>query len=175
MDELFGNLIYFIPIAIVIFRVISGAREQSKKNQPPKKPSGELSGKIPEARKNLYEKAAAGQIIRPAAQQAGPARPQVPVWSDTQKKPAAKKPVPAVKPQQPHKETYKPLFPEAFPEGGDFGATGAGQFAPAAGSLPEHAAGIVPGGLPVHAGLTPLQQAFVWSEFLGAPKSERGV
>jgi hypothetical protein len=186
MDELFGNLIYFIPIAIVIFRVISGARGQSKKNQPQKKPSGEPVRKIQEPREKAYEKAGAGNIS--PAPEAGPVRTRVPVWPDTKKKPGAKNPPPAIKPPpvQPQQGAYKSLFPEVFPENADSGASAAGQFTPAAGPLPEQAAagtvpgqaaeakapGVLPGSW---AGLTPLQQAFVWSEFLGAPKSEQGV
>jgi hypothetical protein len=182
MDELFGNLIYLIPIAIVIFRVISAAQGQSKKNQPQKKPSSEPVGKTQEVRKNVYENAPAVKKVPPGGQQSGPVRAQAPSWPDTRKKPAAKIPKPPAKskprPVQPAQGEYKSLFPGAFPESAPIGAGPAGQ--PAA-SPAEQAAGaksttaVPSGSLPgVSAGLTPLQQAFVWSEILGASKSEQG-
>ncbi|MDR1307624.1 MAG: hypothetical protein LBK74_08635 [Treponema sp.] len=184
MDELFGNLIYLIPIAIVIFRVISAAQGQSKKNQPQKKPSGEPLGKTREVRENVYENAPAVKKVPPGGQQSGPVRAQalVPSWPDTRKKPAAKisKPPAKPKPAQPKQGEYRSLFPGAFPESAPIEAGPAGQQQATAlaeqAAEPKSTAGVTASGsLPgVSAGLTPLQQAFVWSEILGAPKSEQG-
>jgi hypothetical protein len=175
MDELFGNLIYFIPIAIIIFRVISAAKGQQKKNQPPKQSSGEPVRRIQEEREKPKKEAAVRDFIPP---QPGPVQTQVPSWPDTKKKPPVKKPKPAVKsqPVQPKQGEYKSLFPGAFPESVNRGASPAGQLAAAlqeqaTEAVTVTAVSVLPG---VPAGLTPLQQAFVWSEILGASKSEQG-
>jgi hypothetical protein len=183
MDELFGNLIYLIPIAIVIFRVISAAKGQQKNKQQQKTASGELVKKIQEAQKNpAYGKALteATEIFIPPTPQPKPA--QAPPWPDTKKKPAVKKPVKTTvkaPPVQPPQGEYRSLLAEIFPENAAAGTNPAVQpvasnISPskqAAGPTAGLTSGSLPGGS-IH--LTPLQQALVWSEILGAPKSEQG-
>jgi hypothetical protein len=157
MDELVSNLIYFVPIAFIVAIRIFSARQKQAQKEEQKKTTGELVGKIQEARN----------------------------WPDTSKKPPAKKQVKApVKAQSPAGK-YRPAFSAASPArtpartpAEQRPVTAVSSVADSgkkpAGNVPPESArpGVWPEKI---ARLPPLQQALVWSELLGTPRSEQEI
>ncbi|GHV84894.1 hypothetical protein AGMMS50230_05020 [Spirochaetia bacterium] len=181
MDDLFSKIVYLIPIALVIIRIVGAAKSKSK-NPQQQKSSEELVRKIQESQRNpAYEKALTEEkevYIPPKPQPAAAAerphweRQEVPVWPNT-KKPAAKKPAAKQSPKQAVKASAaKTAVPEtAFPQKLETNAPAAA-FPGNTDPQNNMRAGITapPG---TQRNLTPLQQALVWSEILGPPRSEQ--
>jgi hypothetical protein len=147
MDELFGSLIYLLPIALVIIRVISAAGN-SKKKKPPASPSArssETPQRVPEQGMDPGMR----EFLRNFGVEAPPAPPAAP-------KPPRKK---AVK-EKPKKEPVNvaPLFAEAQ---NDEVLKQTEQ----AGAVQVEPSGLLP------VGLSSLQQGFVWAEILGPAKA----
>jgi hypothetical protein len=190
MDELFANLRFLIPIAFIIAIRILNARQRQVKKEQQKKSTGELTGKIQEAQKNpAYAKALTEdtEVYIPPAGQPRPA----PAWPDTRKKAAMKKPAAKTLPKSPPPPKYG-AYHSAFPEtvsvkeasgsvseeserrGPENTVTAVAQHTGvnAVSSVGQKI--ILPG---IHdtppGNLTPLQQALVWSEILGAPRSDQ--
>ena len=154
MEETFGNILYFIPIALVItFRIINARNKNARKQEQQKKSTGELIRKIKETENDSsYSKTSesnrphweTGEIreIKPGK--------QVKKSSTAVKKPA--KIPPRKSAALPSHTTTADIFTQI----------------PAAAE-----AKTVPAAEPqqkLQAGMTPLQQAVVWSEILGPPK-----
>jgi hypothetical protein len=162
MDELFGNLIYLLPIALVIIRIISAAGDSKKK--PPSRPVRpaeprhveDISG--PNTPKPGTTGQAGKRIILQEDMDPGMREfldrfgikpvPAAPKPAPARKKAAKEKPVPPKKEQ--------PLFAETR----DTPKQAEQTVEPAA----------VPG-LPK--GFSPLQQGFLWAEILGPAKAMR--
>ena len=163
MERLFENIQFLIPLALFIaFRVMRARNAEAKKQQ--KKQSGglgELIKKIQEAQQNPEY----GKALTEATEVYIPPKPL------PQKK-AAKKPIPKpvrqTKKPTGHSE-YKPLFPETAKTethdqlSSETKVDSVVSVAARAASTSSRA------GLSLQ-GLTPLQQAIVWSEILGPPK-----
>jgi hypothetical protein len=185
MDELFSNLVYFIPVAFIIALRIINARQKHERKQQQKKAAPANTAQVRPAQ------------ARPA-QAPGPVT-QTSAWPDTRKKAVKKTPAKAAKAPVPQMG-YKSAFPDAVE-------------IPAAGSAvteserrgPENAVSAVAQHTGVDAvssvaqytgvvgvssieqrtvtpadahktplgNLPPLQQALVWSEILGAPRAEQ--
>jgi hypothetical protein len=144
MDELFGNLIYLIPIALVIVRVIAAAGN-SKKKKPPSSPSArpaETPRRVPEQGMDPGMR----EFLRNFGVEAPPAPP-------------APKPRKKVVKEKPKKEPVSaaPLFAET-------------QETPEQAGDPGKAVQTEPRGL-LPVGLSPLQQGFLWAEILGPAKA----
>ena len=160
MRGLIENIQFLIPLALIIaFRIMRSKNAQAKKQQ--KKTSeerrGELVRKIKEAQRiPEYRKASPQQARGAQKSQAGARQPAKPV-----------KPLPKTPPKR---SEYKPLFPETvevktheqFPIETKSDIAAAAQVTPA--TPPSSQTGFS------LQGLSPLQQAVVWSEILGQPK-----
>ncbi|MDR2553737.1 MAG: hypothetical protein LBD31_11320 [Treponema sp.] len=150
MDELFSNILYFIPIAFIIAIRFINARNKQQQKPPPKPPVKTYSS-------------------GPADRSAG----QVLPWPDTRQS-AVKKP-PAVKKIAAAKRTAVPQKTGSLvPKTDGAGSLAEQLFQPAGAVLPA-AADSASEALPLLPSkkLTPLQQALVWSEILGPPRSEQ--
>jgi hypothetical protein len=152
MDELFGNLIYLLPIALIVVRVISAAGN-SKKKKPPSAP-GETPRRAPEQERIPGQDMDPGmrEFLKQFGVSPPPARP-----APVKKRPVKEKPKKAP-------EKAPPLFAETLngevpKQEGQTGNPGQAVQAESRG-VPK---------LPV--GLSPLQQGFLWAEILGPAKA----
>ena len=167
MDELFSNVLYLIPVAFFIALRLISAKNKQAGNQQKKKSSGELVKKIHEAQTNpAYGKALteAREVYIPsvASREAAPARQiKKPGEVKKAKKPAA--PIP------PKKSAFKSSFPETAPANIPQSTSTSGTVS-ARMEAKETSAATDLQALIARPGLTPLQQAVVWSEILGQPK-----
>ena len=163
MEGLFNNILYLIPIAFFIaIRILNAKSKQSGKTQqknPSSKPVagglGELIKQIQEAQKNPdYRggKVEAREVDIPSV------APRRTAGSNKPGEPKKNKPVPK-KPDA----AYSSAIPVNASSSGDSTQK------ETAGQKTASQAGILP------QGLTPLQQAVVWSEILGQPKSLGGI
>ena len=162
MEGLFNNILYLIPIAFFIaIRILNAKNRQSGKSQqknPSGKPAGgglgELIKQIQEVQKNPdYRggKVEAREVDIPSV------APRRTAGSNKPGEPKKNSPV-----QKKQTVEYRPITP-------DIGAPGK-MTAPKQPAAPQSKkTGILP------QGLTPLQQAVVWSEILGQPKSFGGI
>ena len=173
MEGLFGNILYLIPIAFFIaIRILNAKSRQSGKTQQ-KKPAGKpIGGGLGELIKQIQEvqrnpdyrggKVEAREVDIPSVaprRTTGSNKPGEPKKNNTVQK----------------KQTvnYRPIAPDTEPLSEIKNQTGTpGQKTPA---VNQRAAplSVKTGILPQ--GLTPLQQAVVWSEILGQPKSLGGI
>jgi hypothetical protein len=169
MRGLFENIQFLIPLALFIaFRIIRSKSEAAKKQQKKTGGLGELIKKIQEAQQNPEY----GKSLTEATEVYIPPRPQ-------QQPKAARKPTP--KPVCPTarlaeaKKIHKPLAATPFSQSE---AAGYGKLSSEEKSNIDSVttAQVTPvaqqslqAGLSLQ-GLTPLQQAIVWSEILGPPK-----
>jgi hypothetical protein len=156
MDELFGNLIYLLPIALIIVRIISAAGN-SKKKKPPSGParpdetvrSAEAPRRVPRegmdpVMREFLERF--GVKPPPAAPKSAPVRKRtVKEKSALQKKEPVK---------------IQPLFIDTDASKQAEQAEDLGKAATEQRGVPK---------LPV--GLSPLQQGFLWAEILGPAKA----
>jgi hypothetical protein len=159
MDELFGNLIYLLPIALVILRVISAAGDSKKK--PPARPVRpaeprhveDIPADIPKPTGQAAKRVILQEDMDPGMREFLNRFGVKPV-------PAAPKPVPARKKAAKEKPVSLPPRKEqpSFAETRDTPKQAEQTVEPAA----------VPG-LPK--GLSPLQQGFLWAEILGPAKA----
>jgi len=158
MDEVFSNILYLIPIAFFIaVRIIGARNKQSGKEQQQKKDSeglGDLLQKIREAQENpAYSKALTedrGVYIPPRT-------------------PAARKPEPKKKPAK--KAAKKQTAPSSTRQSAVQTAIAEEAMAKNAAAFAKKDPAAQASGLSgIRPGWTPLQQAVVWSEILGAPK-----
>ena len=149
MDELFGNLIYLLPIALIIVRIISAAGN-SKKKKPPSGPA-----RLDETPR------------RTPAEDMDPAMREFLERFGVKPPPAAPKPAPvrkrAVKEKPQKKEPVKTQDVSFFD-------TDMQKQAEQAGDLRESAAA-EQRGVKLPAGLSPLQQGLLWAEILGPAKA----
>jgi len=158
MDEVFSNILYLIPIAFFIaIRIIGARNKQSGKEQRNKDSEGlgDLLKKIREAQENpAYSKALTedrGVYIPPRT----PAPAKKPEQKKKQAKKAAKKAPIMVSTRQSAVQTS--IAEVALAKN-------------AVASAKKDPAAQASGLLGMRPGWTPLQQAVVWSEILGAPK-----
>jgi len=160
MDEVFNNILYLIPIAFFIaIRIIGARNKQSGKEQQQKKEDEgmrDLLKKIREAQENpAYSKALTedrGVFIPPRT-------PAPPARKPEQKKKPAKK---AAK--------KAPLMVSTRQSAVQTSIAEAAIAKDAAASAKKDPAAQASGLSGIRPGWTPLQQAVVWSEILGAPK-----
>ncbi|MDR2142968.1 MAG: hypothetical protein LBP29_01190 [Treponema sp.] len=157
MDELFGNLIYLLPIALIIVRVISAAGNSAKK-KPPSSPSAR-SSEVPRRAPEQDMDPAMREFLKnfgvePPPVAASPAVPKQPRKRTAKQKPAPQKKEPA--------EAQPPLVDPDMPKQ----AERSGE--------PVRAGEAESRGVPkLPAGLSPLQQGFLWAEILGPAKAMR--
>jgi hypothetical protein len=149
MDELFGNLIYLLPIALIIVRIISAAGD-SKKKKPPQSPPPARSAETPQRVPEQGMDPGMREFLKNFGVEVLPAPPAAP-------KPIRKKVVKEKPKKEPAKAQATPLFAEAqnIPK----------QAEETAPTLHAESAG------PLPAGLSPLQQGFLWAEILGPAKA----
>lgn len=161
MDELFGNLIYLLPIALIVVRIISAAGN-SKKKRPPSGPA------------RPDETVRPGKTARPdETPRRAPVEDMDPAMREFLERfgvkppPAAPKPAPvrkrAVKEKPQKKEPVKTQDVSFFD-------TDTQKQAEQAGDLRESAAA-EQRGVKLPAGLSPLQQGLLWAEILGPAKA----
>ncbi|MDR2768005.1 MAG: hypothetical protein LBB82_06725 [Treponema sp.] len=167
MDDMASWLVYLIPIALVIsVRILNaGARQKNRERQ--KASNDELVEKINEARRNpAYADALTGDTgvyLPPAAPlfktqnaASSPFSEKPVVWPSTPRPAAKKKSVPKKPPAAAKTRGAYEIQPDTT-------AAAPAETAP----LPASESVQPIAGL---ARLTPLQQALVWSEVLGAPR-----
>ncbi|MDR2313266.1 MAG: hypothetical protein LBE02_01880 [Spirochaetaceae bacterium] len=164
MDELVNNLVYLLPIALFIAVRLIGVKQTSDRKKQQKESTGKLIEKVQEARKNPdYAKA----LTRATEVYIPPSR-KLTQNSDPAKNKTQKKPKPA-SPQGGYVNPFQKPDEELAKTDQDLGGPAAKTSAARnGGSSPaQNIPGIFPGEL------SPLQQALVWSEILGPPKSEQ--
>ena len=159
MDELFGNLIYLIPIALIIVRVISAAGNSKKKTSGPARP-GET------ARPDETPRRAPAEDMDPAMREflerfGVKPPPAAPKPAPVRKRAVKEKPAPQKK--EPTKTQNISLFVD----------TDTQKQAERAGDLRDAAAAEQRGVPKMPKGLSPLQQGFLWAEILGPAKAMR--
>ena len=160
MRGLIENIHFLIPLALIIaFRIMraknAGTKKQQKKTSEERR--SELVRKIKEAQRiPEYRKASPQQARGAQKPQTGARQAARPV------KPSPRTP--------PKRSEYKPLFPETaevktqeqLPSKTKSDVTAAAQVTPVVSPSSQTGFSLQ--------GLTPLQQAVVWSEILGQPK-----
>jgi len=165
MEEIFGNIFYLIPIAlIIVFRIINAKNKQNKQQQqkPGGKPASgglleELIRKVNEAeQKSSYERKYESREVYPAAQRTSAGRP-----GELKKKKPVKKPTAENQYFIPQESSS---LSAALAKTADINA--------AKTVIPEQRSPHLQTGVSIQ-DLTPLQQAVVWSEILGKPKGMR--
>ncbi|MDR0448549.1 MAG: hypothetical protein LBH07_07760 [Treponema sp.] len=162
MDELFNNILYLIPIALFVALRIANTKNKQDKKQQQKKTSGELIRKIREAQNNP---------------DFGKALPKSPVEVFFPPREAGQKPVvgkkaikkkPVVIPPVPKPSFYNEVSADSAIFGQVMTKTNESAVQAAASDVMQpFQTGI--------SGLTPLQQALVWSEILGLPKGVSAI
>lgn len=172
MEELFGNLIYLIPVALVIFRVLTAITGSKKKRQAQKEAQ---SRETPQSRSRTEtadpvmrellkqfgvspESAGAERAGRqgaPAVRNTSAAR-NTPHW-EREKKPVPQKKKPSVHQPLPA-AGFVPVSVPLSPAD-----SGAARNTANTGAAEQSAR--------VFAGLNPIQQGFVWAELLGQPRA----
>ena len=189
MEELFGNLVYLIPVALVVFRVLSAITGNAKKRQeeqkktpysreaqrsppvrtPPKPrtietapPEETMDPVMRDLLRQFGVSPESARTERPTAWRtgSGPDTAGLPHWE------REKKPIPPKK-KQPVR--LAPVIP-AKELTSMFDQPGAVSLSPAdPGAARKTVQAARPA--PVFAALNPLQQGFVWAELLGQPKA----
>jgi hypothetical protein len=160
LDDLVNNLVYLLPIALFIAVRIINVKQSGDKKKQQKESAGKLIEKVREARQNP---AYAGSLTEATEVYIPPSQRLMQNSVPAQKRTGKKLKAPS--PQNQY--AYPPLKPDE-----EAAKTDPGLGSPTAtlGAEPkpvQNTSGSLPGGL------TPLQQALVWSEILGPPRSEQ--
>jgi hypothetical protein len=187
MEELFGNLIYLIPVALVVFRVLSAITGSKKKRQEQKEAQNretQQSGPRTPVRRPVET---TDPVMRELSKQFGISPESAGTEKTTRQTEAARntvrQPVSVPRSGLPHWEREKkpvpqkkkpPVCPVSALPAVEFTSTSgqAGPLSPADSGGTKSAANTGAAGqsAPVFAALN-LRQGFVWAELLGQPRA----
>jgi len=163
MDEIFSNILYLIPIAFFIaIRIIGARNKQSGKEQQQKKEDEGMRSLLKKIRE-AQENPAYGRALTEDRGVFIPPRSPAPAKQPEQKKKAVKQAA-----KKPAKKQTAPSSARQSAVQTSIAETALAKNAAA--SAKKDPAAQASGLSGIRPGWTPLQQAVVWSEILGAPK-----